>query len=683
MKKVNIQGIGKVNFPDYMSDDEITDAIKQKILPNYSNQSSQNAGQNQQQPSQLSSSTDIGSYLKSALGEGENFVTGFGNAVNRLPANLSNLVLPKNMQVPVPGEVEGIAGKLGGIGGDIATTLTGGGLLNTGRKLAESAPLVGKIAEYLGGHGILPTMARLGTGYGAYGAVMNPEDRTTGAIAGGALGAAGGGLSGAINALRPSRYLNRNLSPEQLAANLKSTEGTQTPLGDVIGSPMLKRLFENTVSKNPFSGADQKLSNIASDIKDKGQNILQNYLGDVHPEEVNNLIGKGLINAKQEADTVKNSFYDKANELANSAGVKINLNGLADKVKHYQDVINDQNFLKYEPDAKRLLNRLGNYNNNLAQGIELGPEGNVTKGLIVDSKGNVLRTPLNPSLQEANILASRLNSLSNKYRASPEPESRHLSSVLGDLGKTVKQDIRDSLDSSGNSSVKDAYLQAEENYKKNYSKFLDKDIYKFTNGNKDVDDILQTFIKTGSASDKGNQLNKLMSLLDPKTRDLVKYSYLSKSIKEGEFDPNAMKTALSSNKLGINQKNALFNNPDELKSLSDYSKLVGMNSEALTRMFNPKTGQRGLESALTMTHGLGGLLGATIGGHEEGAKGAFGGAIVGALLPSAGMRYLSNKLTSEAYRSKLVQKIIESQTKGNGSNKLAAALSPLLDQNIR
>lgn len=647
MREITVTGLGKFSFPSSMTNDEIKQAIDTKLLPKYGIYPArlQNQQSNQQQKPEETS------YLQDAVQSGANFITGFGNAVNRPIAQLANLLAPQSMQVQVPGEVQGTPGALGGFTGDLATQLVGAGALNTARAGAEALPVVGQAAKYLGGQGVLPTAARLGTGYGAYGALMNPEDRLAGAEAGATIGAGSGAASNLISKLFPSNYLQGNLSPAQLQENLRLTQGTQTPLGDVVGSPALKRLFENTVSKNPFSGADQKMADIGTQISDRGKSILEGYLGDTHPADVNEKIGEGLINAKKQADVLKNSLYSNVNTLADQVGTKIDLSGLADKVKNYSDLINDQNFLKYEPDVKKLLTSLGNYGESLGSGVQ-------------------------PSLQEANMFAGRLNQLANSYGASPDVESRNLARVLGDLGRTTKQDIKNTLDQEGNESVKDAYLNAENNYKNNYSQFLDKDIYKFTNGGKDVDDILQTFIKTGSNSDKGNQLSKLMNVLDPETQNLVKYSYLSKAIKDGEFDPSAMKTALSSNKLGINQKRALFNQPGELSQLDDYSKLVGMNSEALNRMFNPKTGQRGLENAVYYAHGLGGLMGAGVGGSEGGGPGAMAGGLAGILAPALATRYLTNKITSEKFRNELINKMIQKQT-SRRINKLAPILSSL------
>jgi hypothetical protein len=136
--------------------------------------------------------------------------------------------------------------------------------------------------------------------------------------------------------------------------------------------------------------------------------------------------------------------------------------------------------------------------------------------------------------------------------------------------------------------------------------FLDKDIYKFTNGGKSAEDILQTFIKTGSATDKGKHLNKLMSALDPESQNLVKYSYLSRSLRgpeeERSVDPNVLKTLLSDTKLGPKQRKALFPDNFERKEMQDYSKLVDMNQRALKRMDNPPTGRQALEAAIIGGH---------------------------------------------------------------------------------
>lgn len=642
MQEISIPGVGNIHFPQSMSDADIKNAIQTKILPKYAPDQLQRLNQQSQQPPQDSS------YLHDAVQSGADFITGFGNAVNRLPAQAANLIAPKSMQAPVPEQVPGVAGTLGGIGGDLATQLVGGGALDAARASAEALPMVGQAAKYLGGQDVLPTAARLGAGYGAYGAVMNPDDRLSGAEGGAALGAGAGAASSFISKLFPSNHLNGLISPEQLQENLRLTQGTDTPLGDVVGSSGLKREIENWAFKQPFSGSDQKMSQIADQVSQKGESILQDYLGGTDPLNVNKEIGQGLKNAADYQESIKKSLYNKVWDLGDQNNLKLTFPSFSDKASEYSDLINDKTFLQYSPKLKSQL-----------------------KG-IIDYDGNV-------SGKDANMLAGKLNSEGYKKGASPLPEDRNLAGIYKDLGSSLKNDIKGSIEDSGNDDIKNAFAEAEKNYADNYSKFLDKDIYKFTAGEKkeDQDALLQSFIKTGQNSDQGNQLDKLMSKLDPKTQDLVKYSYLSRGMDPENFDPKSLASALSPKKLGITQKAALFRNPGELQNLQDYSKLVGMNSESLGRMFNAMNGQRTIESLSPITHLLGAATGAAFGGGEGGSPGAFSGAMVGLIAPNVIARGLVNRATSQSYRNNLISKMLSKQAAGPAANKLAPALSSI------
>ncbi len=661
MQKILIDGVGKVAFPDSMSDADIKDAIQTKILPKYA-------------PDLVKPKQPDTSYLQDAVQSGANFITGFGNAVNRPIAQLANLLAPQSMQVQVPGEVQGTPGALGGFTGDLATQLVGAGALNTARAGAEALPVVGQAAKALGGQGVLPTMARLGTGYGAYNSLMNPQDRLGGAESGFALGAFSGAADKLVSKLFPSNSLSGLLSPQQLQENVRITQGTNTPLGDIVGSGGLKKDIENWAFRQPFSGADQKMAQIADQVSDKGKEILAGYLGDTHPLNVNKEIGEGLKNAANYQTKLKNDLYKNVEDLADgkvpsvsteiknpTSGqeigpvlsdqtnkFKLTFPSFSEKATEYNDLINDKTFLQYSPKLKSQL-----------------------KG-IMDYDGDV-------SLKDANILSGKLNTEANKKGASPLPEDRDLARIYGELGSSLKNDIRQSIEDSGNAPLKDAFEAAERNYKENFSEFLDKDIYDFTKGKKkeDQDTLLQTFIKTGKNSDQGNQIDKLMSKLDPKTQDLVKYSYLTRGMDPENFNPNIIKNALSPTQLGITQKAALFRNPGELQALEDYSKLVGMNSESLSRMFNAMNGQRAINSLSVITHLLGGGAGAAFGGGEGGSPGAFGGAVLGFLAPTMIARELVNRATSQSFRNDLINKMIQKQQAVPTVNKLAPILSSL------
>lgn len=584
-------------------------------------------------------------YIYSMANANTNAVIGVGDAINNFPRQLANMIMPESEQIPILKQGEGSAYATGEFGGDLANLLLGGGALNAVRKSLEGSKYLGQAAKWLGGQNIPQTMARLGVGMAPYGAVMTPENRTMGALLTGGLGALGGGASAGISKLlNPSTYIKPGTSIDKLKENIRIAGNTDTPIGDVVESPYLKRFYENILSKNPFSGVDEKMSDTAKMITDNGNNILNKYLKNTAPEEVDDEIGKSLFKAHIKQQNLKNSLYNKSEELANGEGafrknaLNLEFPEFSENVRKYNSIINDKEFLQYDPELKNILKKIMTY------------------------KGNV-------TLKDANVLSGKLNSLSREHGASPSPDDRNLSKIFKELGSSLKGDIRKSIENSGNKELKESYEKAESNYKKNFVPFLDKDIYKFTHGDKSAEDILQTFIKTGNASDKGGKLSKLMSKLDPRTQDLVKYSYLSRSLRGPEneryVDPNALKTLWGDTKLGQKQKKSLFHNQSERKELDDYSKLVGMNSESLGRMFNPKTGQRNLDIGMLLGHSLGGSTGGAVGYHEGGFPGFLAGTATGLLAPGILSKYLANKMTSQSVRKKLLDELTSAKKVSN------------------
>jgi hypothetical protein len=656
---ISIQDV-RQKYPQYgdMSDEQLADSLHSKYYSDIPKNDFYNklglSIKNEESPS-------ISNKAKQALydmGEANNdAIIGFGDAVNNFPRNVANMISPESMQIPILHQGSGGAYKAGEFGGDLATFLGGGSLLNAIRGGLEGAPLIGKAAKWLGGQSIPQTMARLGLGSAAHGAVMTPEHRELGAI----LEGVGGGLGGGVGAvagklMNPATYIHPGSSLDKLSENVRIAGNTETPLGDVLNSEGLKHFYENLWSKNPFSGAGEKSAQLVKDIQSKGDSILNKYLGNTAPEQVEEKIGNALVKAHEKQQVLKNELYKKAENIADSSLKPSDLTfpTFSKNVSKYDELINDKTFLKYDPELKNILRNVSDY------------------------KGNV-------KLKDANILAGRLNSLAKEHRASSAPEDRNLARIFGELGSSLKGDIKTSIENSGNKSLIDSFKAAEENYKKNFLPFLDKDIYKFTNGGKSAEDILQTFIKTGSATDKGKHLNKLMSALDPESQNLVKYSYLSRSLRgpeeERSVDPNVLKTLLSDTKLGPKQRKALFPDNFERKEMQDYSKLVDMNQRALKRMDNPPTGRQALEAAIIGGHILSGSAGASYGHREGGTPGMIAGGLFGLLGPAAASRYLTNKMTSPLTRQAALEAISKSMSKGSKDikpNKTGALTSALL-----
>lgn len=650
MQEINIPGVGAVNFPSSMSDEDIKDAIKTKILPKYGNGASA-----QKSSPQNSLSKFLG---QAANAPTTNFVLGAGDAVMNLPRSLANLVSPKSLQTPLAKTGSGASYDAGKAGGELTSFLGGGEALSGARAASEAIPYAGKLAEKLGAKGVAPAIGRQVSGGALYGASQDPGDPLSGAEIGGALGGATGALGGILEKLSPSSLYRGNLSPQELQRNSRVAGNTQTPLGDVIESPKLKKLYENVLPKSVLSTVDREMGNTAEAVKKKGNDILEGYRGDIPHEMVPGVINEALANAGKAQKAEKNKLYTKANNLAEKEDLNLDLDSFYNTAQKYRNIIDDQSFLKTEPESRALISRLRNYKQP-TEAINEFPE-LIKSGFIVDGvplAADVVKK--SPSLKEANVLSGKLNSLAKQHGASINPSDHGLAKVFSELGRSLKSDIKTSLGNHPNKELLDTFSEAEKNYKENYSPFLDKDIWNFSNRNKSSDDLISTFIKTGSTTDKGGQLGKLMSKLPTKAQDLVKYEYLSRALEGDDFgrsvNPMKMKTLWSDSKLGQRQKSVLMN-PEERKTMDDYSKLTKMNSEALTRMFNPKTGVRNSDFfpvAQGITAGVGGVGGIMQGGLSGAALGA--ASTVGPVIAG---RAASKYLTSPDVRRELIDKMV-------------------------
>ena len=456
-------------------------------------------------------------------------------------------------------------------------------------------------------------------GGAAFGATQAPEGERMGEAGKGALiNALTHGAFKGLEQLRPSNLLRGNLTPEQLQANVAAAEGTPTGLGSVVESPMLQRTLENILPKVPFSGANKKLLEAGAATREQGKDILGGMIGVADPENVTNELAETLMKQFKAHQSEKTALYDNVDKLASKIKFEVNPAEFSAKAKDYAEAIADIGLLKYEPEAKRIFKKLEDYRNGSGSPI---------------------------TLQEANILKGKLGEYAKSSKASPQPSDRHLAKVYGELASSLKSDINSSIDSSGNETLKEAYKKAEQNYAKNFSPFLDKEIYKFIGGQADPDSIVQAFLKSSRsrAVDPSNKISKLTNKLPEQQQNQLSYSYFSRALdKEGNLNPGKLNTLI--NDLGPKQFKVLVKNPEVRKALTDYQKLYSMNKQAVNAMENPLTGQRSLDVIPALLSG--GLLG------------AFPGAIAGLLPPVLLARGATSALTSPAIRENLVRAMI-------------------------
>lgn len=495
-----------------------------------------------------------------------------------IPEGLKQLFLSgkEKLGYGKPGELEDYTNKIqkereeydkSSGGQDILSKLLRGGVSNIPEML------MGGAGGVLGKAGLKSMLgAGIGTGLGA-GTQFIPKDesRLSHMIKEGGIASLIPGvphIPDAASAMTPSSIASKLIkSPhgeKELSRNLEAASGSATGLGDIVGSAGMKRIQENVISKIPWTGAEGALNKTGKEIFNRGEDIVNKYLGKNDPLEISEQLGESLNNAYKTQSKAKNSLYKDSESIAEKSNFTPKLEKFDELMREHADGLLNSNIFQFEPKVKNIIQQLVQGNN-----------------------------ATNLTLKEANIMSGKLRELSKQYGATGDISSRNASRILGDISKALKSDIKNSISETGNKELISSFDAAEKNYKKQFSPFLDKAVMSFTSGKKLPEDLVSSFLKTSNTSDKAVRLQKLFKVIPEKDQDLVRYAYLSRALQGSEgmksINPNKLKTLWT--KLGDNQKKTLIPDASHRRQLDNYVRLVDMNPKAVNKMFNPQTGQ--------------------------------------------------------------------------------------------
>lgn len=458
------------------------------------------------------------------------------------------------------------------------------------------------------------------------------------------------GIGKGVNALRPSRLFSGNLTPEQLQSNLEAAQGTNTGLGDVIGSPALKRLYENVLPRLPGSSADRTMQGTANQLIEKGKSHLSN-LGEGLPEgDLGFHLQDALKKASIEANKQKNLNFKKVNDIADEIKLSVGRENFQKKAKKILNEINKSEELKREisPDILSDIKSYAKKNNSQEEKSNIIlPVGFKDSRIIPKENGQ--------SLKNSNIFKGKLNDRANEFFTSGK---KYEYGLIQDLKNALSKDIDLSISSSKSPELKSAYDTAMKKYASDYKPFEDRDITKFTRKGGDSDLILSHFLKRG-ANDRSKLLSKVQDKLPDKLQHLPAYMYLSRAIENGQLNP--MKLRKLYNDLGEKQKETLIPDKSMRESLNKYTKSIGMNTEAFNTMFNPKTGQRVSDLIPAMGAMGGWKAGSAIGGVPGGLIGGAAGLVLPGMAGKAGVKLLTNP----SIREGLVKAMIKAKNRKN------------------
>lgn len=420
------------------------------------------------------------------------------------------------------------------------------------------------------GSGLLGTVAKLGTTGFAYNQTMNPNPTLMGDLGGAAaniVAAAPGAIfSKGLNSLAA------NQTPEQLAANVASAQGTNTGLGAILNSPSLQ--FAQKIGMNvPFSGGQGIKSNITDQITQNGQDLLNNLSGGVAPQDVGGILQNGLKSQLGDLQSIKTQNYSNLNNLAQQAGLQISRDNMAKTAQDTLSAINSSDELKSAL-PKPFVNEIQNF---------ASPSNTVTTtDPIVGTK--VTNAPNQYSLQDSNIFRSILEEKANDAYFSG---NNYIGGVYNKMKGALTNDIQDAITNSNNPAIKQEYDNSQNFYAQNIAPWEEPAIAKYAKFGGDPDTLISSFVKPGAVNDRGNLISSLINKLPPAQQSLPLYAYLSRAnIPDpvtGQLVLNPQKLSQLWNGLGANTKDALagVRGTPQREQIEQYNNLVGMNKPIL------------------------------------------------------------------------------------------------------
>ena len=614
------------------------------------------------------------------------FIFGAGDALGNFERNMLNVALPKGMQFgkaqTVPEDTPGYQG--GEVAGDIASFMFGGGPAFQGLKAASKLPYAGAALGKLVGERFLPSLARRGLGTGAYMAIQNPENRMDKAVQGAAMsGLVDTGFAtvlGAPGAVRAGARKLRDVyqkraegtfGPEYrrvLRERLKAAEGSQTPLGDVLRDPFLKRTFENYLAHETGYVHDTR-SAMKKDLTDKLDDVFKGWRTvkgkEVLPEHIDQKIKEGLEKAYEKQRQAKIKLYKDVNKLTEKENFHVDLektNKVFDKVSGDLDKLGLIKSYRERSDVFKAFEKV-------LKPKEKEPEKTVQ---ILDQYGIPFKSTA-PPRAEQKLSADELSLVNLKTLAT---DLRTMARSIGEKGEghhavdmlsnALRSDIKESVKKLG-PAAKKALEKADKNYAQKFAPYLDREVKKILMGATEPSEIVSKFVKKGSGRDAVEQLQKITKVLDKDTLNLLKHKFFAQNagamenLLEGTNIPiytsRPDKFAASfKNALGTNQKKALFN-PQERQKLGRLVDRIGMNPVAASEEAFKKAAVVNGQALREMIKKMGVVpaLGASVV-----APKAVAGYFTVLMAKKFGERQLAKLLTNERVREFAVKQITSS-----------------------
>jgi hypothetical protein len=448
-----------------------------------------------------------------------------------------------------------------------------------------------------------------------------------------------------------AKFARGNLPIEEIEANARAAEGTNTPIGRILGEPKLTGTFENISLKTPLGKGGDILNELKGQVEKKAEEVLENLEPSEVSGDLNDLTQSLLEEAYNQERNIKNELYKERNEIAEKEGHVLELPIFEKTAKEITKSIEESPLYKDDPEFRKQYNRVMGYEDT-AQEIP------GTKSKILDHYGNPIETKpskiIRPSLTEAQVTKGDLYSKGEKLSRSNDPKTQVLGKNLKKLASALDKDIENSI-KSGSSELQAAHEKANTNYKEKFSPFKDDTVWeKLIQENPEK--IVREIIKPGKKADQYKTIEKIINLLPENKKNILGYTYLKGAIdKHGNVSPKELAALIDA--LGNRQFKALFPDAKIRQNLTDFGNLRGMNSKALDVLFNAETGVKAIPWLYFME---------------------FLRNPQGAIAMSMGSRISNKWMTDPKVRSEVIKKISEISKTPVSSGPLSKYLVPAL-----
>jgi hypothetical protein len=441
----------------------------------------------------------------------------------------------------------------------------------------------------------------------------------------------------------PARLLKGTATAAEREANAAAAGDLPVSIGQITQSPGANKLYENVLAEVPFSGVSGQQKKVAEGVQGAAEGLVNKATGTKESAlDPNEQLKQSLVNAQKRAQAAKNDQYNMVDTLAQQQGHQLELPSFTSRAKEVQSMIAESPLLQANPKLKSFMNKVGVY----GEGATAKAPQDLNSALTGQRSAAQA-----PSIRDANLAKNELYNAGETLAKSAVASDRYMGGIYKELSGKIAEDIKSSISEKGSPELQQAFQSANQEYRQNYARFLNKDIRKLLDKDKPADKFAKDIVKPGRANDSYSNINLVQSLLPPEERNLLPAAYLSKAIDEnGNVDASKMGQIVKG--LGPRQFNALFGSTGLKGGVQDYQRLMQMSGNARSQMANPKTGARAIPSILG-----GGAIG--IGAHAAPLTSA---AVIGSTIGAS--KILSNYMTNPKVREKLLSAMKKRESGG-------------------